>query len=347
MEPFRNEILPALQGLATDRVGGGGGGQDLAGLAEASGGYFTPAGAEPAAACARALAYMLVVEIDLSPEKGALERGEDHALTALIFRGGDPEAFPVAGVSLSDTVGVTRANAAPLCDTGGPYFLEVTADTMSLTLDAGASSDAEGDSLRFAWSVDADGAALDDATTMQPVLTLTGAALCADTLTVQLTVGDGWDESTCETRIVLQDLRPALVELVEPALQLWPVNGKHVRVSPEQVVASITNACGRELDLGELVILEVGSDEPENHVGDGNTLDDIVIECPGDVLLRAERMGGETGRAYSIVYGFVGDDGGMQNFTAHVEVPHDQSGDPVVPAVGMGYTVTADCPATD
>lgn len=460
-ESLESEILPALQGLASDRlVGGGGhdlsgaltlasdllgasvrpdlhilvvGGPDandpaavetvrddiaantgvmisaiawtdqtadlLAGLAEATGGHFAAAGADPAATCARTLAYMLVVEIDLSPESGTLSRGEEHSLTALVFRGGDPDAFPIVGqdasisvvegpntgaaiatttdtlgalhfaytgsggagtdvivaltdhpgtgVALSDTVSVTWANQPPVCDAGGPYFLEVTADTMSLALDASGSYDADGDSLTFSWQVDIDWAWVDDATSMQPTLTLTDSALCADTLTIRLTVEDGWDASTCETQIVLQDLRPAVIELVEPALQLWPVNGKHVRVTPDQLVASITDACGRELDLDGLFILEVSSDEPEDSIGDGNTLDDIVIDCPADVLLRAERMGGERGRVYTIVYGFEGNGGQVQTFTAIVEVPHDQSGVPVIPNVGMGYTVTADCAAAD
>ena len=60
--------------------------------------------------------------------------------------------------------------------------------------------------------------------------------------------------------------------------------------------------------MTDVNITSVSSDEPENYLddngdddeGDGDTWDDIVIEDPQTVELRAERHGGWNGRVYTI-----------------------------------------------
>jgi hypothetical protein len=187
---------------------------------------------------------------------------------------------PGTGTTMVDTVTVTWANSAPSCDAGGPYMAEVEADTLLVQLDGSLSSDAEGDTLSYQWTVDCDDAAFDDATAVDPVLVLFGACLCADSLTVNLTVSDGFDSSSCQSVIHLDDMRPPVIEVRDEPLRLWPPNHKYEEITPDMLLVSAEDACGRPIDFDEVVVVEVRSDEPEDSNGDGQSLDDMVVHCP-------------------------------------------------------------------
>jgi hypothetical protein len=98
---------------------------------------------------------------------------------------------------------------------------------------------------------------------------------------------------------------PVIVS-VSPQL-LWPPNHRYVDV---EVTAS----------AGDVVILTVTSNEPDNGKGDGNTIEDIVIIDNDSLRLRAERSGRGSGRIYTITYKV---DDGVENVVA-VVVPHSQ-----------------------
>jgi|GEM_PF-6581394 len=371
----------------------------IEGCVDASAGYFQIVTEDLEGACTMALQYMLLVEMTVEPAEAELNRGEDHTVTALIFRGGDADAYPLSGqtvtftviegpnagepvnvgtdtlgmaaftytgsggagtdviavgaihpgtgTALADTVMATWLNTPPECEAGGPYTATFAVDTTTVTLDASGSSDADGDTLTFNWSVDFEGGVFDDATAMQPVLTVTGEALCADSLMVYLTVSDGIDSSTCEAVIILDDQRAPVIEIRDDPIALWPPNHKYHTITPEMVFELAEDACGRPIDLASVEIVSVSSDEPEDDKGDGKTVDDIVIDCPNNVMLRAERMGGGMGRVYTIVYRITGDNEVETEVEFQVIVPHDQSGKTAVARQGMGYTVTPDCPAED
>jgi len=372
----------------------------LASCAEASGGFFAEGGEDVAGACATALAYMLQVDLTAGPETAELDRGTEHTVTASLFRGGDPEMFPIVGgevtfaivegpnagngagtvtdtlgmamyaytgdggpgtdvivvsathpgtgAALTDTVTADWLNAPPECDAGGPYMVTVDADTVMVTLDASGSSDADGDTLTFAWSLDFEGGSLDDATAVQPVLTLTGDALCVESLMVEVTVSDGYDTSTCSATIQLDDVRPPVVEVTGEDFMIWPPNHKYVTVTPDMFVENVEDACGRPIDLMAAVeVVAVRSDEPEDERGDGRTVDDIMIGCDGSVMLRAERMGGGDGRVYEITYRITGENEAFTDVTARCVVPHDSSGRMVGDDGDAGYTVEADCGGGD
>lgn len=249
---------------------------------------------------------------------------------------------PRTGVALVDTVSVDWLNTAPDCDAGGPYAATVDGDTVVIQLDASASSDADGDTLSFLWSLDCEGASFDDATLPNAMLTLTGDCLCADSLAVQLTVSDGAEETSCEAGITLDDQRPPVIVAGDP-YQLWPPNHKYRTITPEMLLESAEDACGNPLDLTDVVIVEVRSDEPDDCTGDGNTVDDILISCPNGLELRAERRGGADGRVYTILYRITDANGAATDVEAQVYVPHDQ-GKGMIPSAGDdGYTVTPEC----
>ena len=254
---------------------------------------------------------------------------------------------PGTGVALTDTVMVTWLNTPPTCDAGGPYAVTVTTDTVRVMLDGSASADADGDSVTFSWSVDCGGASLDDATSATPMLTLTGACLCVDALTVDLVVGDGYETSTCEATVTIDDQRPPVVEMLDDPLVLWPPNHKYATYTPEMFITRAEDACGNPIDLSAVAIVEVRSDEPDDDRGDGRTVNDILVHCPNTVDLRAERRGGGDGRVYTIVYRITADNGVSVDEEATVIVPHDASSRHAGEDAAGGFTVVPDCGDSD
>ena len=363
----------------------------LSGCAAAAGGFFGSG-----VSCGDALAYMLQVEIDLEPESAELSRGQEHTVTASIFRGGNREVYPETGLSvviavvdgpnapaadtmatddqgivtftytgdggpgtdvivaaavhpgteavLTDTVTVIWLNAPPTCDAGGPYAVVVTEDTVQVTLNASASSDAEGDPLSFRWSVLCEGgAAFDDDRAISPVLTLTGDCLCADSVMARVMVSDGFDSTMCEAVVRIDDRRPPVIMMREDPLILWPPNHKYHMVTPAMMFVSATDACGAPIDISKALVVEVRSDEPDDASGDGRTINDIQVTCPNLVKLRAERMGGGNGRVYTIVYRISTENGVWADVEGKVIVPHDSSGKMTIDDGGNPFVVTPEC----
>ena len=382
-------------GILVSAIGIGPSGANLEELAAATGGFFGLTGDAIEAVVDEAFAWMLHVDVVAEPWRAELSRGEDHTVTAHVFRAGKPETYPVEGVDvtflvtggpnaaetasaptgadgaaaftltgdggpgtdtitvsalhpgtgtmMADTVTVTWINAPPLCDAGGPYTLEVTADTAEVMLDATGSSDADGDTLHFHWSADCDAVAIDDPASATPLLTVTGDCLCVDSFAVEVMVTDGYDTTACAATVRIDDLRPPIVIVREEPLVMWPPNHKRVEVTPEMLLEWAEDACGNPIDLASAQVIEVRSDEPENGRGDGNFKNDIVIHCPNLVKLRAERMGGGDGRVYTVVYRITNEKGIWTDVEATAIVPHDASDMNAVMDGFGGYTVVADC----
>ena len=127
-------------------------------------------------------------------------------------------------------------------------------------------------------------------------------------------------------------------------VQIWPPNHKYSTVKVTDLVASASDICDPSVDIGDVRISKVTSDEPENAGGDGNTINDIVIasDCKS-VQLRAERMGNGNGRVYTITFKVTDASGNVSTATAKVTVPHSQNGSPAVDD-GPHNTVLSNCP---
>jgi hypothetical protein len=83
----------------------------LKGCATVTGGFFGAGETDLGELCAEAFAYMLQVDVDLGPENGDKPRGESYTVTAKVFRGGDPDTYPVAGQDATISV-VAGPNAS-------------------------------------------------------------------------------------------------------------------------------------------------------------------------------------------------------------------------------------------
>lgn len=251
---------------------------------------------------------------------------------------------PGTGTALSDTVTATWLNTPPSCDAGGPYGVLVLGDSARAVLDAGASSDVDGDSLSFRWSALCEGgAAFDDEYAVSPVLTLTGDCLCVDAVIVRVTVSDGFDSTVCEAEVRIDDRRPPIIVMRDDPIILWSPNHKYNLVTPRMLIVSVEDACGVPIDVSEALVMEVRSDEPDDANGDGKTIHDIRVTCPNLVELRAERMGGGNGRVYTIVYRIFTENGVWADAEGRVIVPHDASGKMVIDDGGDPYVVIPEC----
>jgi hypothetical protein len=138
-------------------------------------------------------------------------------------------------------------------------------------------------------------------------------------------------------------MRAPVVEVKDEPYEIWPSNHKYVTLTADMFLEKAEDACGRPIDLDSVEIVQVRSDEPEDHKGDGRTIQDIVIDCPGDLKVRAERMGGSNGRVYAITYRITGENGEYTDAEVMAIVPHDSSGGGAIDDGDAGYTVTADC----
>ena len=109
------------------------------------------------------------------------------------------------------------------------------------------------------------------------------------------------------------------------------------------MVSAAYDACGSTLGADDVTIHSVWSDEVEDAIGlgDGETLDDIVIGCDfQSVMLRKERQGGGNGRVYTVKLQLSdGCNTGYAYFK--VSVPHSANGTAVDDGAAAGYTVSA------
>ncbi len=112
---------------------------------------------------------------------------------------------------------------------------------------------------------------------------------------------------------------PELTVSVSPEQLLVP-NHKYVRVE-----ASVEVSDNTDPDV-EIVLVSVTSNEPDKGLGDGDTINDIVILGDFTFDLRAERAGRGSGRVYTITYEAIDDHGNKAVASATVIVPKGVNG---------------------
>jgi hypothetical protein len=232
------------------------------------------------------------------------------------------------------TMTVTPVNDAPVANAGPDQTASCTG---AVTLDGTATSDVDdpNSTLVFVWK---EGSTV-IATGPNPTVVLP-----VGVHTITLTVTDPHGASSQDTVVitVVDDSLPTIT-LTGTQITLWPPNHQYVTVNLSQLVASASDACDPSVDINDVVIAQVTSDETENGNGDGNTLNDIVIaaNCKS-VQLRSERNGSGNGRVYTIIFSVRDSAGNTTTASAKVTVPKN----PGTAAVDSGpqYTVNSNCP---
>ncbi|HEY0431028.1 MAG TPA: HYR domain-containing protein, partial [Pyrinomonadaceae bacterium] len=162
------------------------------------------------------------------------------------------------------------------------------------------------------------------------------------TITYNATDAAGNAATPVTRTVIVQDTIAPTITLNSYAPSMWPPNHKYTTFQLAQFVTGASDSCDTGLNLNDVVIEKVTSDEIENGNGDGNTTNDIVIaaNCKS-VQLRSEREGSGNGRVYTITFK-VSDGFNTTRVTAKVVVPHNPGETPV--DSGVHYTVNGTCP---
>ncbi|WP_430816766.1 FlgD immunoglobulin-like domain containing protein [Carboxylicivirga sp. RSCT41] len=144
-----------------------------------------------------------------------------------------------------------------------------------------------------------------------------------------------------QTVIVKDTIPPTIVLTYDQPIEMWPANHKYETFKLEKLIESVSDNC-TELNIDDVVIHSVMSDEADNGNGDGNTENDVVIadDCRS-VQLRKERSGGGNGRVYSICIGVSDESDNMATDTITVVVPHDKNSGATDD--GPSYTIDSKC----
>jgi uncharacterized repeat protein (TIGR01451 family) len=152
--------------------------------------------------------------------------------------------------------------------------------------------------------------------------------IISNTATISSATFDSNQSNNTATTTATASNPPAIITL-NPAISLWPPNHKYHTVTVAQMVQSVRDNCPISID--DVVIEMVTSDEPDDAIGDGNTINDIVIgdDCRS-VQLRAERAGPGDGRVYTVTLRVRDSAGAVTRAYFEVSVPHSQDGDPAV-----------------
>jgi hypothetical protein len=120
--------------------------------------------------------------------------------------------------------------------------------------------------------------------------------------------------------VAVVDTTPPEITIVVTPDDLWPPNHKYVEVT---TVVTAQDLCDPSPTT---TFVSITSNEPDNAkgIGDGNTVDDIVIVDDFTFKLRAERAGNGSGRIYTITYQATDASGNTAQAYATVTVKHNR-----------------------
>jgi len=217
---------------------------------------------------------------------------------------------PTLNKTESDTVTITALqNQPPIANAGPDQTVEQTGPQGAMvTLNGTGSYDPENDTLTYNWTWTDGSAQGVTPTSLFP----------AGKTTVTLTVSDGQYTATDTVNITVQDTTPPQINATVTPEVLWPPNHKYAEIK-----ANVT-----AYDIGdpslEITLVSVTSNEPDNGIGDGNTIYDFVIVNDFTFNLREERAGTGSGRIYTITYKATDASGNSALASATVTVKHNQ-----------------------
>jgi len=191
----------------------------------------------------------------------------------------------------TDTVDITvQDTTPPIVNAGEDLTVEQESYEGTEVILHGNATDVADMELNYVWSED--GVVLGN----EANLTYT-FNLGTHVLTLNATDDSGNTGSDTVTVTVVDTTPPEITVSVTPSV-LWPPNHKYVEVT---TVVTVHDVCDPSPTI---TLVSITSNEPDNAkgIGDGNTINDIVIVDSFTFKLRAERAGTGSGRIYTITY---------------------------------------------
>lgn len=237
----------------------------------------------------------------LDPAPGPIDGGFGFRLAPAGDLGADPAPDVLVGQPAAnpDQAGkafivLLTSNTPPVANAGPDQRVECSVNGGArVTLDASASSDADGDPLTLTWR-DAVNAIV-GSSAVTHVLVPLGAHL----FTVEVQDGKSGADSD-SVQVTVADTTPPDLQVTLTPATLWAPNHKLVDV---RATIHVLDAC----DSAPAIVLQsIVSSEPDDGRGDGKTTGDIQQAAIGtddrDFQLRVERSGQARARIYSVTY---------------------------------------------
>lgn len=268
-----------------------------------------------------------------------------------ITSGSNTSTLSISGTVVSDTDTYTveatgecntATQTATLTVNANTHTTDPPDQTVCQGTDAHFSTVASGTgSFSYAWTLDGNPVGANS-----PNVTIPTGALSPGNHTVTVTTTGACGSET-QTAILTVNNGTPVINLLTNSATMWPPNHAYQTFSITDFVASASSSCDSSVDINDVVIEKVSSDEPEENPSgaDGNTLNDIVIapDCKS-VQLRRERDGNLNGRVYTITFKVADSFGNTTTATVKVSVPKNNNGTAVDNGAAAGYTVNSLCP---
>jgi hypothetical protein len=173
-----------------------------------------------------------------------------------------------------------------------------------------------GADISYLWT--APGVLFDNDTSLTPL----GTFLLGSTpVTLTVTCDDGINPPTVAVAVmdveIVDTTLPTISALADKTC-LWPPNHKYHQIT---MAVDAQDTC----DPAPVVVLgSVVSNEPDNDIGDGNTINDVMLgEDDLAFSLRSERQGPGSGRVYTATYTATDASDNFTDAFVLVTVPHD------------------------
>jgi hypothetical protein len=227
-------------------------------------------------------------------------------------------ANATGGEAFTTLVG-TVVNEPPVADAGSDQDVGCTGETH---LDGSGATDPNGqaDIVFHRWVEDFD---TDDASFLGEGVEL-DVVLPLGVHEVTLFIVDGRGATSTDSLIVtVADIEGPVFDLVEVSPDcLWPPEHKYIRFAlGDEILVEAHDEC--EPDEPVVTIQSASSDEADDGIGDGSTVEDVVFG-PEAACLRSERAGPGNGRTYTLVVEASDSVGNVSTAEIEVQVPHNQ-----------------------
>jgi len=270
---------------------------------------------------------------------------------ATITSGSNTSTLTITGTQLTDadtyTVEATGAcgttsQSASLVVNANTTTTDPADQTVCQGTDAHFSTVASGTGpFSYAWTLDGNPVGGNS-----PNVTIPTGSLSTGNHTVTVTTTGTCGSASQSATLTVNNGTP-VITLSSTSATMWPPNHQYQTFNVTDFVASASSSCDSSVDINDVVIQNVSSDEPEDNPAgaDGNTLNDIVIaaNCKS-VQLRRERDGNLNGRVYTITFKVTDSFGNSSTATVKVSVPKNFGGTAVDNGAAAGYTVNSLCP---